>query len=286
MSFAAALLFYPVAVSILALSFPIAVLVRVVTAPFDRHHMATSRAVRLLGEVLVRAYPFWRVSIEGRLPASGAFVAVPNHRSMADAIAVACLPREMKWMGKRAVFRFPWLGWSFRLAGHVPVLRGDRRSGSDALLRMRRYLEAGIPVGIFAEGTRGKRGALEEFRAGAFKLAVDAEVPIVPIAIAGAGHAMPAGRAWVHPSRIRVSILEPVPTVGLRREDVDRLRDEVRGRIAAALEEIEGRDRGARGSGGGWKGKKDEEENEKGEKETNGAEEKERGKKKKKKPRR
>jgi 1-acyl-sn-glycerol-3-phosphate acyltransferase len=241
-SFATALLFYPVAISILALTFPLALVVRVLTAPFDRHRMATSRAIRALGELLVRVYPFWRVRIEGRLPPPPAtFVVVPNHRSMADAIAVACLPREMKWLGKRSVFRFPWLGWSFRLAGHVPVLRGDRRSGADALARMRGYLAAGIPVGIFAEGTRAREGALEAFRAGPFALAVDAGVPVVPVAIAGAGRAMPRGRAWIRPACIRVRILDPVPTAGLGRGDVERLRDEVRARLARALEELERR---------------------------------------------
>ncbi len=240
MGLAGAILFYPVAALVLSLSFPLALVVRVATAPFDRHRMATSRVLRALGELLVRAYPFWRVEVEGALPPPPAtFVVVPNHASMADAVAVACLPREMKWMGKRSAFRFPWLGWSFRLAGHVPVLRGDRASGSAALARLRAYLEAGIPVGVFAEGTRSRDGRLGEFRAGPFALAIDAGVPVVPVAIAGAGRAMRAGKPWVRPSRIRVRVLPPVATAARGRADVPALRDEVRARIAGALEEME-----------------------------------------------
>jgi 1-acyl-sn-glycerol-3-phosphate acyltransferase len=162
-------------------------------------------------------------------------VVVPNHQSLVDALAVACLPREMKWIGKEEVFKVPWLGWSFHLAGHVPVDRTDRVSGSAALARLRRYLDAGIPVGLFAEGTRSRDGTLRPFRAGPFKLAIDAGVPIIPVAIRGAGAAMPADQATIRPSRVRVRILAPIPTTGLTATDVDRLREEVRTRIADAV---------------------------------------------------
>lgn len=233
----AALLFYAFAVGVILLTLPLAALVRAATFPFDPHRMATSRALRFLGEVLVLP-PFWRVHVEGRLPDPPAtFVVVPNHRSMVDALAIACLPREMKWIGKEEAFRIPWLGWAFRIAGYVPVVRGDKGSGAVALGRLRRYLDAGIPVGLFAEGTRSRDGSLNPFRPGPFKLAVDAGVPIVPVAITGAGEAMPPDQAWIHPSRIRVRILSPIATAGLGAADVDRLREETRARIAAVLEE-------------------------------------------------
>lgn len=223
----------------IALTLPVTALVRAVTFPFDRHRMAASRALRFLGEVLV-APPFWRVHLEGRLPDPPAtFVVVPNHRSMVDALAIARLPREMKWLGKEEAFRIPWLGWAFRIAGYVPVVRSDRGSGATALARLRRYLEAGIPVGLFAEGTRSRDGTLRPFRPGPFKLAIDAGVPVVPVAITGAGEAMPPGQAWIHPSRIHVRILPPIGTAGLGAADVDRLREDTRARIAAALAEAE-----------------------------------------------
>jgi 1-acyl-sn-glycerol-3-phosphate acyltransferase len=236
---ASALLFYAFAATVIFLTLPVSALVRAATFPFDRHRMATSRALRFLGEVLV-ATPFWRVSLEGRLPEPPrTFVVVPNHRSMVDALAIACLPREMKWIGKAEAFRVPWLGWAFRIAGYVPVVRGDKESGSVALARLRRYLDAGIPVGLFAEGTRSRDGTLSPFRPGPFKLAIDAGVPIVPVAITGAGEAMAPDQAWIRPSRIRVRILPPIPTAGLASGDVDRLREETRTRIAAALEGVE-----------------------------------------------
>lgn len=228
----------PLAAAFLALTFPVALAVFLVTAPFDRDRRAVSRALRALGQGLVRCSPLWRVTVEGELPAPPAtFVAVPNHRSLVDALAVAFLPRDLKWIGKRSVFAVPWLGWAFHLAGYVPVLRGDRGSGARALRRLRRYLDHGLPVGLFPEGTRSRDGALRPFKAGPFKLAIDAGVPIYPVAISGAAEAMPADTAWVRPAHVRVRILPPVPTAGLGAADVDALREEVRQRLERALAE-------------------------------------------------
>ena len=230
-------LFFAFIALVLALSLPVTLAVRALTWPFDRHRMAASRALRALGEVIVSTFPFWRVQVEGALPAPpAAFVVVPNHRSAVDALAIAKLPREMKWLGKEEAFRIPWLGWAFRLAGYVPVDRADKESGSAALARLRRYLADGIPVGLFAEGTRSRDGTLRPFRPGPFKLAIDAGVPVVPVAITGAGEAMPPGGIRIHRSAMRVRILAPIPTAGLPAGDVDRLREEVRTRIAAALQ--------------------------------------------------
>jgi 1-acyl-sn-glycerol-3-phosphate acyltransferase len=229
-------LFYGFAAVVLSLTFPVALVVRLVTWPFDRHRMATSRSLRALGELLVSAFPFWRVTVEGTLPPPPAtFVVVPNHQSLVDALAVACLPREMKWIGKQEVFRIPWIGWAFHLAGYVPVDRNDKVSGSAALARLRRYLDAGIPVGLFAEGTRSRDGSLRPFRAGPFKLAIDAGVPVIPVVIRGAGAAMPPDGALIRPSEVRVRILAPLPTSTLGVGDVDRLREQARAAIAAAL---------------------------------------------------
>jgi 1-acyl-sn-glycerol-3-phosphate acyltransferase len=232
---AASALFLCFAALVLSLTFPLTLLLRVAALPFDRRGMAASRALRFLGEVL-GGVGYWRISVEGALPAApAAFVVVPNHRSMVDALAVARLPREMKWIGKEEAFRIPWLGWAFWAAGHVPVARGDRESGAAALARLRRYLDAGVPVGLFAEGTRSRDGTLRPFRAGPFKLAIEAGLPIVPVAIAGSGAAMPPGGARIRPAGVRVRILAPIPTAGLGAGDVDRLREETRARIAAAL---------------------------------------------------
>jgi len=232
-----ALVALPLALGFLLLTFPVALLVRLATWPFDPGRTRVSQAMRALGQWMVRCSPLWRVTVEGALPQGpGAFVVVPNHQSLVDALAIAFLPRDLKWIGKRSVFLVPWLGWAFHLAGYVPVLRGDKGSGASALRRLRRYLAGGQPVGLFAEGTRSRDGTLRPFKAGPFKLAIEAGVPIYPVAIRGAGEAMPADTLWIHPAEIRVRILPPVPTAGLAAADVDTLRETVRARLAEALD--------------------------------------------------
>jgi len=227
------------AAAVLLASFPVALLA-FLSAPLDPDRGRVSRALRGLGQLIIRLSPLWRVTVEGTLPAPPAtFVVVPNHQSMVDALAVAFLPRDLKWIGKREVFRWPWLGWAFHLAGYVPVLRGDRDSGRGALARLRGYLARGLPVGLFAEGTRSRDGSLAGFKAGPFKLAIEAGAPIVPVAIAGAGHAMPADSARLRAAHIRVRILPPVPTAGLRVEDVEALRESVRLTLIEALAALE-----------------------------------------------
>lgn len=232
-----AIVSYGLGAVVILLTFPVALLLFVLTVPFDRHRMLVSGSLVWLGRALIRVYPFWRVTVEGSLPAPPqTYVVVPNHQSLVDALAVACLPANLKWIGKRSAFQLPWLGWAFRLAGYVPVLRGEKADGRRALATLRRYLASGIPVGLFAEGTRSRDGLLKEFKAGPFKLAIEAGVPVIPVAISGAGAAMPADQPWIKPSRITVRILEPIPTQGLSVEDVEQLRATVRQRLLDAVE--------------------------------------------------
>ncbi len=228
---------YGLAALVLFLTFPAALVLRLLTFPFDRHRMLVSASLVWLGRFVIRTSPLWHVTVEGSLPAPPrTYVVVPNHQSLVDALAVACLPANLKWIGKRSAFQLPWLGWAFRLAGYVPVLRGERADGRRALATLRRYLASGIPVGLFAEGTRSRDGQLKDFKAGPFKLAIEAGVPVIPVAISGAGTAMPADQAWIRPSRITVRILEPIETRGMSLENVEPLRATVRQRLLDAVE--------------------------------------------------
>ena len=123
----------------------------------------------------------------------------------------------------------------FSLAGDIPVRRGDAGSGGEALGKARTYLARGMCVMVFPEGTRSASGKLLPFKSGAFRLAIEAGVPVLPVAVSGTRRGLPKGNPWVRPCRARARILEPVPVAGYALEDVTRLRDAVRERITAAL---------------------------------------------------
>jgi 1-acyl-sn-glycerol-3-phosphate acyltransferase len=225
------LLWYGGALGVLAAALPAQLALRLVTAPFDRDRRASGRFLRAVGSTLVRIFPPWHVEIEGELPA-GPFVLVANHRSWLDVLVLSRLPREMKWVAKEELFRVPWLGWMLRLSGDIPVRRGDGPSSEAALESARAYLARGLPVVFFPEGTRSRDGALRAFKLGAFQVAEEAGVPIVPVALSGTAEGMPADTLALRPAHIVARILAPVQAGA---GGSAALRDVVRARIAEAL---------------------------------------------------
>jgi 1-acyl-sn-glycerol-3-phosphate acyltransferase len=219
---------------------PLTLLILGVTWPFDRNRLVAGRFYRYLAVIWSRSFPFWRIRIEGRWPPGrGAYVVVANHQSFLDIFVLCNVPHEMKWVAKKELFKIPMFGWGLSLAGDISLDRGDTASALEVMEKARRYLENGMSVMIFPEGTRSEDGKLLPFKPGAFKLAVELGVPLLPISVSGSGQGMPKGGPWVRPAKITVRILEPVPTAGLKGRDVRRLRDDVRDRIARALEKDE-----------------------------------------------
>jgi 1-acyl-sn-glycerol-3-phosphate acyltransferase len=223
-----AILWFPAAIVTVLLAFVVVGAVWLVTAAFDRDRLVAGRILRGFGSALARAFPLWRVRVEGSLPA-GAFVLAANHRSWLDVFVLARLPREMKWVAKAELFRAPLVGWLLRMSGDIPVWRGDSSSGAGAVEKASGYLQRGIPVVFFPEGTRGRDGVLKPFKAGAFDVAAAAGVPVVPVAITGTAEGMPPGTYRILPASVVVRILEPI------RGDAAALRGDTRERIAAAL---------------------------------------------------
>lgn len=230
-----AIIGYALSAVLILLGPPLQALLLVVTLPFDRNRAVAGRFSRLVAVAVSKTFPPWRLEVAGRWPGKGPYVVVANHQSVLDILLLSALPREMKWVAKESLFRVPWVGWMFRMSGDIPVKRGDAESGGSALAKARAYLASGMSVMIFPEGTRSARGKLLPFKSGAFRLAIDAGVPVLPVVVSGTAAGMPKGGPWVRPCRAMARILEPVPVAGLRQEDTARLRDEVRARFTAAL---------------------------------------------------
>ncbi len=216
---------------------PLMAVVRLFDRDPARYH--TGRLFRRLGATMTRLNPAWQITVEGtehigdpRRP----YVLVSNHQSNADIPVVSRLPLEMKWVGKKALFDLPVLGWMMKLAGDIQVDRGDARSRAAVIIKGREYLEKRCSVIFFAEGTRSRDGRLLPFTDGAFRLAVKAQVPILPLAIEGTGSALPT-RTWKFGAStpIRLRVLAPVETAGLKTADVPALRERIRTEIAAQI---------------------------------------------------
>lgn len=219
---------------------PAMTLVRLLTAPFDRGRYAVGYLFRQIGVVEATLNPLWKFRYTGTLPSDPRrpYVVVSNHESFADILLISHLPWEMKWLSKVELFRLPFLGWLMRLAGDIPLKRGFGPSAIEAMARCREVLANRVSVMIFPEGTRSATSEMLPFKDGAFRLAIDAGVPILPLAVHGTGTALPKHDWRFGRSTAAVRVLEPVETHGLTTGDVPALKEKVRAMIAEARAEL------------------------------------------------
>lgn len=220
---------------------PLAALLLVVTLPFDRRRYVVGRFFRLMGVFIVKLNPLWRFSVRKPLPPyrPRRTVVVSNHVSNSDIFLISHLPWEMKWLAKASLFPIPLLGWLMWLAGDVPVHRGERDSAKAAMARLRQYLDLGMAVMIFPEGTRSRTSELLPFREGAFRLAIEAGADVLPIAITGTREALEK-RSWrLGPSRGVVAVGTPIATGPGGIEDPAALSNAARAQIVALSAELE-----------------------------------------------
>ncbi len=214
---------------------PMLALLRLATAAFDPGRFWVGLWFRKIGVVTATLNPLWRFRVGGQLPANprNPYVVVSNHESFVDILLLSHLPWEMKWLSKVEILRIPILGWNMRLVGDVPVERGTAKSAAKAMLRCRSILKQQVSVVIFPEGTRSPTGEMLPFKDGAFRLAIDAGVPILPIVVHGTRSALQKHDWRVGPSIAEARVLAPVETAGLTPRDVPDLRERVRAIIAA-----------------------------------------------------
>ena len=192
---------------------------------------------RRLGRVLAKVNP-WRLHLSGHqhLHRGRTYVVVSNHQSLADIPLLSHLMIDTKWLAKAELFRIPTVGWMMRMAGDVPVERGDRRSSARALLHCAHYLQQHCSVVFFPEGTRSPGGEVLPFNDGPFQLAIREQVPVAPVVVEGTGDALPKHSFLFGGTRdIYLTVLEPVPVCGLDVKRSGELRENVRGMIVDEL---------------------------------------------------
>jgi 1-acyl-sn-glycerol-3-phosphate acyltransferase len=222
------------------LGFFIQALVWLVALPFDRRRYASGRFYRLMAVTASKLNPMWDFNIAGPLPAyrPTKTVVVSNHESQADPFLVSHLPWEMKWMGKSSLFKIPFVGWSMWLAGDIPLTRGQRDSAKSAMGIAAGWLKKDMPVMIFPEGTRSSDSTLLPFKDGAFRLAIDEQADVLPVALMGTHRALPKHSWKAEFTRAWVKVGEPISTAGMTLADVDRLKQMARQQIETMREDI------------------------------------------------
>ncbi|MDD5563952.1 MAG: lysophospholipid acyltransferase family protein [Thermoanaerobaculaceae bacterium] len=175
-----------------------------------------------------------RVEVEGadELDAASAYLFAANHQSNIDVPALfVALPAPLRFVVKRELRAVPFLGWYIAAMGMVFVDRAGPRDAVKSMWRVPEILRAGQSVACFPEGTRSRDGAIRPFKSGSIAMAIEAGVPVVPVALIGTGGVLPPHGFRVRPGVLRVRVGRPIATAGLavsqRGELARRVRDEV-----------------------------------------------------------
>jgi len=199
------LTFWGIALSVVAVFlFPWTFFTGDVRALYHTCMWGAAAGVRLVG---VRV----RVIGRERLDAGRTYVFMSNHVSNIDPpLLMPLIPKRTSTMAKKELFGYPLLGSLMRLGTLVPVDRGNREAGIEAVRAASEVVRQGINMTIYVEGHRSLDGRLLPFKKGPFYLAEGCKVPVVPITIAGTHEVMPKGRFAIKPGPVNVIFHDPI----------------------------------------------------------------------------
>lgn len=205
-----------------------AVLIWLVTMPFDPTQSVLHRYTCYWGQLYLRCLPGCRIQVEGRekIKPHTAYVLVVNHQSAADILALSALNVTFKWISKKENFSIPFVGWNMYLNAYICVEPGKPESIHATMECCKSWLERGVPVLWFPEGQRSHNGQLLGFHGGAFRLAIECGCAVIPIVVEGTPSVFPDWRVAAFPGRVLIRVLDPI-TLSEAGGTVDSLRDHV-----------------------------------------------------------
>lgn len=179
------------------------------------------------------------VSVKGKenIVPETSYIVVPNHQSYFDIFLIyGWLGLDIKWVMKKELAKIPGLGFGSKKVGHIFIDRSNSRAAFESLNKARKKLVNGTSVVIFPEGTRSPTNDLLPFKRGAFKLALELNLPILPVTVINTGNILPANTINLMPGIVRMVIHKPIEITGYNEGNMPELMKKVRATIESALE--------------------------------------------------
>jgi 1-acyl-sn-glycerol-3-phosphate acyltransferase len=186
-------------------------------------------------------FPSLKVSIQGKekIKSGKPYVIVSNHQSMIDIIILFRISYFLLWVSKKENFHVPVLGQVMWLNGYVYLDRNNPRTFQKMYENCANILKRNMPLMVFPEGTRSKDGNLGRFKDGAFKMAIDNKVSIIPVVLDGASSILPKKGFIIqghHP--VTIKVLDEITYESFNTDNPSVLKETVRNVIASELEKI------------------------------------------------
>ena len=178
------------------------------------------------------------VKVEGRknIDPKTSYIVLTNHQSAYDIFLVyGWIGIDIKWVMKKELRKVPGLGFGSEKVGHIFLDRSNSRAAFDSLNIAKKKLVNGTSVVIFPEGTRSKTGNPGIFKRGAFKLALDLELPILPVSLINTRNILPAGSMKIFPGKVKMVIHKPIGIDGYDEKNMNELIEKVRNQICSIL---------------------------------------------------
>ncbi len=180
-----------------------------------------------------------RVKVQGNenIDPKASYIFVANHQSIYDIpLVYGWLNNNFKWIMKKELRRLPVIGKTCELMGHIFIDRSHPMRAKQSLEAAKKNLKQGeSSIFLFPEGTRTRNGKIQRFKRGAFTIARDLHLPIVPVTIIGAYDALPKGLNYITPGTIQMIIHSPIDTTYLNDENLNEMVDKVKNTIESKL---------------------------------------------------
>ncbi|MBR5492000.1 MAG: 1-acylglycerol-3-phosphate O-acyltransferase [Alistipes sp.] len=235
------ILFYLFTLIQVAFWFVVSIIVLIVTYPFDKSRRWVHECSRIICALLYDLFPFARRTIQGaeNIDKNKPYVMVINHNSACDIFTAYKIPLNFRWVSKREVFWVPFMGPLLSIHGDIPIERGNPKKAMSKVSRLGKlWLSRGATVAIFPEGTRSKDGEIHNFKLGAFNLAKEAGVEILPVVMTGTNTSIKSNKMVNWGNRVAIRVLEPVSVEEIASMGTKELTLKVQERMVTALAEL------------------------------------------------
>ncbi|MBQ7856633.1 MAG: 1-acyl-sn-glycerol-3-phosphate acyltransferase [Alistipes sp.] len=225
----------------LTLFFLLSCVALVVCFPFDKPRRVVHELSRAICLCFWLVPPTWRRSFKGfeNADKKTPYVIAINHNSMADILALYFLRMNFRWVSKREVFRMPYIGPLLSIHGDIAI---DRGRGAESMKKViddgKLWVSRGVSIAIFPEGTRSKNGEIHRFKQGAFVLAKEAGVAILPVVMDGTRDVLKKNWMFNWRNHLKISVLKPLSAEEVAATDAGELAVKVQQMMTEELARI------------------------------------------------